>query len=132
MPSSKCDSSKSKPSDLKEFSCKQSKHAHTPKVPLCTILVAPGGYCKTVLLSSLILNIDGGCFERIFISSPSVDIDETWEPVEKHQSDDMNAIEKDNEELQFHHYGPADLEHIIGTQHKIIKLMKAHNRKHLC
>ena len=40
----------------------------------------------------------------------------------------MKAIEKD-EKLYFNHYDPADLEHIIDIQHKIIKLMKASNRK---
>ncbi len=41
----------------------------------------------------------------------------------------MKAIETDKEQLYFNHYDPSDLEHIIDTQHKIIKLMKASNRK---
>ena len=41
----------------------------------------------------------------------------------------MKAVEKGNEILYFNHYDPADLEHIIDTQHKVIKLMKASNRK---
>ena len=129
MPSTKHDSLDIKPIDLKEYSCKQSKHSHAPKVPLRMILLAPRGSGKTVLLSNLILNIYRGCFERIFVFSPSIDIDKTWEPVKKHQSDDMKATEKDKEKLYFNHYDPADLEHIIDTQHKVIKLMKASNRK---
>ncbi len=63
--------------------------------------------------------------------SPSIDIDKTWEPVKKHPEDDMKAVEKGSEKLYFNHYDPADLEHVIDTQHKVIKLMKASNRKKL-
>ena len=60
MPSSKHDSLDINPIDLKEYSCKQSKHSHVPKVPLRMILSAPSGSGKTVLLSNLILNIIEG------------------------------------------------------------------------
>ncbi len=43
----------------------------------------------------------------------------------------MKAIEKDKEKLYFDHYDPADLEHIIDVQHKVIKLMKESNRQKL-
>ena len=49
----KHDSLDIKPIDLKEYSCKQSKHGHVPKVPLRMILLAPSGSGKTVLLSNL-------------------------------------------------------------------------------
>ena len=81
-----------KPIDLKEFTCKQSKHGHAPKVPLRMILLAPSGSGKTVLLSNLSLNIYSGYSERIFVFSPSIEIDKTWEPVKKHQEDDMKAV----------------------------------------
>ncbi len=81
MPSSKHDSLDIKPIDLKEYSCKQSKHAHVPQVPLRMILLAPSGSGKTVLLSNLVLNIYRECFERIFVFCPSIDIDKTWEPI---------------------------------------------------
>ncbi len=81
--------SESKTLELQEYSCKQSKHAHVPKVLLFMILFAPSGSGKTVLLSSLIVNICRRCFERISIISPSIDVDATWGPVNKHQADDM-------------------------------------------
>ncbi len=129
MPTSTHDSLDIKPIDLKEYPCKQSKHEHVPKVPLKMILLVPSGSSKAFLLSNLILNIYRGCFERIFVFSPSIDIDKTWEPVEKHQSDDMKAIEKDKDTLYSNHYNPSDLEHVIDTQHRIIKLMKASSIK---
>ena len=84
---SKHDSLEIKPIDLKEYSCKQSKHDHVPKVPLRMVLLAPSGSGKTVLLSNLILNIYRGCFERIYVFSPSIDIDKTWSPVRKYQAE---------------------------------------------
>jgi type IV secretory pathway VirB4 component len=118
-----------KPIDLKEYTCKQSRHAHVPKVPIRMILLAPSGSGKTVLISNLIMNIYRGCFERIYIFSPSVDIDATWGPVKKYQQDDMKVIQKDREKLYFDHYDPNDLERIIDTQHKVTKLVKAQGRK---
>jgi hypothetical protein len=120
-----------KPIDLKEFSCKQSVHNHIPKVPVRMLLLAPSGSGKTVLLSKLILNIYRGCFERVYMFSPSIDLDSTWLPVKKYQTDTMKVIEKDNEKLYFDNYDPEDLERIIDTQHKVTKLVKSQGRKKL-
>jgi type IV secretory pathway VirB4 component len=95
------------------------------------ILLAPSGSGKTVLLSNLILNIYRGCFERIYIFSPSIDLDSTWLPVKKYQTDTMKVIEKDSEKLYFNSYDPDDLEKIIETQHKVTKLVKSQGRKKL-
>ena len=86
-----------KPICLKDYSCKQSCHSHVPKVPVRMVLLAPSGSGKTVLLSNLILNIYRDCFERIYIFSPSIDIDATWEPVKKYQMEKMKVIEKEKE-----------------------------------
>ena len=131
MPTSKHDSLEIKPIDLKEYCCKQSKHSHVPTVPRRAILLAPSGSGKTVLLSNLILNIYRGCFERIVVFSPSIDLDKTWEPVKKYQSDVMRVDGKGKEKLYFDHYDPTDLDHIIDTQRKVIKMMKTANRKKL-
>jgi hypothetical protein len=120
-----------KPIDLKEYSCKQSVRGHAPKIPVRMILLAPSGSGKTVLLSNLILNIYRGCFERIYIFSPSIDLDSTWLPVKKYQTDTMKVIEKDSEKLYFNSYDPEDLEKIIETQHKVTKLVKSQGRKNI-
>ena len=120
-----------KPIELTDFSCKQSKHEHVPKVPIRMILLAPSGSGKTVLLSNLILNIYRGCFERIYIFSPAVDLDHTWKPVKKYQQDEMKVVESDKEKLYFDSYHPEDLEKVISTQSKVIKLVKAAGKKKL-
>ncbi len=129
MPSSKHNSLEIAPIDLTEYTCKQSIHCHVPRVPLRLVLLAPSGAGKTVLISNLILNIYRGCFERIFIFSPSVDIDKTWSPVKEYQENILRATEKGKDKLYFDHYDSHDLENIIDTQHKVIKLMKAQKRK---
>ena len=49
----------------------------------------------------------------------------------KYQSGDMKVSDKDKEKFYFNNYNPEDLENIIETQHKIIKMLKASNRKKL-
>ncbi len=93
MPS-KHDSLELAPIDLKEYTCTPSKPTHVPKIPLRLCLLAPSGSGKTVLLSNPILNIYRGYSERTFVFCPSVDIDKTWEPVNKHHSDYMKTNEK--------------------------------------
>ena len=43
----------------------------------------------------------------------------------------MRASEKGKEKLYFDNYSPSDLENIIETQHKIIKMMKSAKRTKL-
>ena len=57
-----------KPIDVKEFTCKQSKHSDVvPNLPLRGVLLSPSGGGKSVLLANLILKVHRGCFERIYI-----------------------------------------------------------------
>lgn len=121
-----------KPIGLTEYTCKQSKHEHLPKIPLRMLLLAPSGSGKTVLISNLILNQYRNCFERIYVFSPSIDLDSTWAPVKKYQADVLKAEHDDEKEkLYFNHYSPDDLEHIIETQSKVTKHLKKNGRKKL-
>ena len=128
---SKHNSLEIKPIGLTDYYCKQSKHSHIPKVPFRTILLAPSGSGKTVLISNMILNLYRDVFERIYIFSPSIDVDSTWQPVKKYQENNMHVIENEKEKLYFNHYDPDDLENIIETQHKVTKLIKKEGRKKL-
>ena len=119
------------PISLKDFTCKQSKHSVMPKLPLRGVILAPSGSGKTVLLSNLILKMYRGCFERIYVFSPSVNVDQTWEAVKKYQEDVMKVKESDADKLYFDHYNPEELEHIIETQHKVILHMKKQKHSHL-
>ena len=58
--------------------------------------VGPSGSGKTMRLTNMILDIYKGCFSRIYIWSPSIEIDSTWEPVKTIISEIIlnQAIEK--------------------------------------
>ena len=88
-----------KPIKLQEYTCKQSKHDIVPKLPLRGILLAPSGSGKTVLLSNLILNVYRDCFDRLYIFSPSVHVDETWSAVKDYQEKIMKVKETPKEQL---------------------------------
>ena len=113
-----------KPIKLQEYTCKQSKHDIVPKLPLRGILLAPSGSGKTVLLSNLILNVYRDCYERLYIFSPSIHVDQTWQAVKDYQEKVMKVKETPKETLYFDHYNPEDLQNIIETQHKVILHMK--------
>ena len=112
-----------KPINVKEFTCKQSKYETAPKLPIRSTVIGPSGSGKSVLLTNLILNVYKGCFERVFVFSPSIEVDQTWQAVKEYQRNTMHVDDK-TEKLYFDHYDPADLENIIETQHKIILKMK--------
>ena len=61
-----------KPIQLKEYSCKQSHYEIAPKLPMRSMLVAPSGAGKTVLLTNMILDIYKGCFFQEFINGVQV------------------------------------------------------------
>jgi hypothetical protein len=60
----------------------------------------------------------------VYICSPSVNIDGTWQAVKEYQEQVMKVRNTDKSTLSFDHSGPEYLHHIIATQHKIILHMK--------
>ena len=70
-----------KPIKVNEFKTKQSKYGIVGQLPIRSILLAPSGGGKTILLQNMILDIYRGCFERIYIFRPSFDVDKTLGPV---------------------------------------------------
>ena len=67
-----------KPIELKEHTCKQGHYGDiVPKLPMRSMLVGPSGSGKTVLLTNMILDIYKGCFSRIYVWSPSIEVDST-------------------------------------------------------
>ena len=77
------------------------------------------------------MNIYDKCFERVYIFSPSVNVDATWEPVRSYIEDKMDTHETDEDKFYFDHYDKDSLEQIIATQNKIILEQKRKNKKKL-
>ena len=120
-----------KPIKLKEFETKQSKYPMVGKLPTRAILCGPSGAGKGVLLSNMILDIYRDCFSRIYIFSPSINVDYTWKPVKEYIEKGMKVHHTDEEPIYFDHYSAEDLDKIIHTQHKVIDYMKKEGRTKL-
>ena len=80
------------------------------------------------------LDIYRGCLNRIFVFSPSCDIDQTWEEVRIYI--DKELLPKANkdehkEQTFFSEYDPGALSHIMNTQFKIVTYQKDQGIKKL-
>lgn len=122
---------KIEPIKLKEFDTKQSKYPMVPQIPFRSVILGPSGSGKTILLQNMILDIYKDCFSRIYIFSPSVDVDATWQPVRKYIESEMKVQHTEDEPIYFDHYDPEALYTIINTQQKVIEYQKKQNHKKL-
>ena len=116
---------------VQEFEVKQSKYQMVGKLPTRAILCGPSGSGKGVLLTNLILDVYRGCFSRIYIFSPSINVDYNWIPVKQYIANEMKVQETDDDKFYYDSYEPEALEHIIDTQHKIVEHMKKNKYKNL-
>ena len=60
-----------------------------------SMLVGPSGSGKTVLLTNMILDMYKGCFSRIYIRSPSIEVDSTWKPVKDYIRDHIKPNDRE-------------------------------------
>ena len=119
---------KIEPTMMKEFTTSQSKYNMVDKLPMRSIILGPSGSGKTVLLQNMILDIYRDCFSRIYIFSPSIEVDHTWKPVKEYISKQMKVEHTEKEPIYFDHYDPEALNNIFETQGKIVKYMKSQNK----
>jgi GTPase SAR1 family protein len=118
-----------KPYKTKEFDSKQSQYQHADKLPMRAIVLGPSGSGKTILLQNMILDVYRGAFARIYIFSPSIDVDYGWAPVKDYIDKVMKVRETKEEPIYFDHYDPQALEQIVSLQHKVAEYMKKQDNK---
>jgi hypothetical protein len=116
------------------WECRQSPHGHLPKLPSRGIFIAPSQMFKTTAMVDLILRhyTDGrgtSCFERLYIFSPSVDIDSAWGPVKDFVRDKMGV--RESEKCFFHEFDHGALEKIVAEQHQMTIALKERGAKKL-
>ena len=70
-------------------------------------LARPSKSGKTVALISLILEQYRGVFERIYIFSPSINIDDSWIPVKKYIEEDL-GVNNEREQAYWDEWDEAD------------------------
>ena len=88
-----------------------------------------------MLLQSMVLDLyrtPGGKspFSRIYIWSPSVNVDPAWQPVKKMIYQEL-GVDEDKEKVWFDSYKPEELEAVIDTQKKIVDAQKRRGDKKL-
>ena len=86
-----------------------------------SMLCGPSSSGKTVLLSNMTLDIDRDCFSRVYIWSPSINVDSTWRPVKDYIRDHIKPGDREN--IHFDSYEASELE-FIKTQQKVIDYQK--------
>jgi len=119
-----------KPIKVIDYKVKQSKYEHCPRLPCRMAALGPSGSGKTVTLANLILNVYRGCWDRIYIYSPSVHLDQTWAPVKQHIEEDLGVNPK-KEPFCFDEYDPEAMQAQIEQQAKVIEFMKEKGHKKL-
>ena len=87
------------------------------------MIIGPSGSGKSTLLVSMILDIYRGAYERIFLWSPSVNLDSIWLPVKKYSKEGLK-VDTDKEPCWWDEFSVVDLERVIGTQNKIFEYQK--------
>ena len=118
------------PIDIPQYKYKNSKYEILPKLPARMIAHAGSTGGKSVLIQNLILKIYRGSFERMYIFSPSIHVDDTWTAVKKYISDVMK-VDAEKEQIYYEEYDPVALKKIIETQNKVIDFQKKKKQKEL-
>ena len=110
-------------SKTKNYNIKQSKYDIVPKLPFKSIIYAPSHSGKTVLITNLIEDIYRDCFERVYIFSPSIEIDDNWRNTKKYLNGVMN-LGDDEPSLYQPEFNEDVVHDIMNTQKKIIDHIK--------
>ena len=95
-------------------------------LPTRAVLLGPSGSGKTVLLQWLLTSPQAyrhPAVRRIYVWSPSVDIDPMWEPVKKY-SREVLGVDQDEEKTFFSDFRPEDLQEVISTQEAVVAYIK--------
>jgi hypothetical protein len=117
------------PAKTKEYTCKQSRYAHVPELPMRAVIYGPSGSGKSILLQQRILDVYRNAFERVYIWSPSIDLDHVWDPVKKYVKKELKVNTKE-EKCFFSTYNPKELQEVMDRQHRIAEWQK-NNGKHV-
>lgn len=118
-----------KPIKAAEYHVKQSRFKQLYGLPTRSLILGPSGTGKSVLLANMVLDIYRDCFEKIYIFSPSIFIDNTWEPVKAYAKEKLNQLEPS--EYYFSEYDPDEMQKIIDLQYKVIDYQKSNKERNL-
>ena len=100
-----------------------------PKVPGSGLILGPTGSGKSSLAVQMLLQPYKDVFSRVYVFSPSVDIDDLWNPVRKHNNNHLE-VDETKEQVMFNTWDEEALENIMTQQAKMIKHLKENRKKY--
>ena len=108
----------------KTFECRQSRYAPiVPSLPLRACAFGPSGVGGSRTCWSTCASVYRDCFSRIYVFSPSVNIDHVWDPVKAYCEQELH-VDLAREPCFFHTYDAAALEDAVSRQFKVADTMK--------
>lgn len=90
--------------------------------PLRLLITGPSGSGKTHLVVDLLTRIQAGCYQRIFVFSPSVHLDSVWQVVKDYVHKTLGVDE--NEKCFFDTWDEDALREILQTQKSVVEYQK--------
>ena len=93
-----------------------------PPTPCRILVTGPSGSGKTQLAVDMLTRIYAGSWERIYVFSPSVDLDSVWKIVKDHVYNVMGVSE--DEKCFFDYWDEEKLSEILETQRKVVEFQK--------
>jgi len=117
-----------KPKSLKEYTYKQSKYEQAPKLPTREIWLGSSGTGKTCAIQQMALDVYRGCFERIYVFSPSVHLDMTWQPVKDFCT---KHLDTGHEPCFFETFQEDKIREVLDVQKSITEDLKKRGKKQL-
>ena len=103
------------------------------RIPIRQIVLGPSGCGKGIYIyiQNEILDICKNMFTRIYICSPSIEMDyQTWKPVKDYTDKEMSLKHTDEEPKYTGEYDAEALNKIINQQRKVCELQKKKTIKH--
>ena len=114
-----------------EYRVKQSRyHALKGLNPLRLWISAPSNSGKSVLISSILLDAMRGAYQKIFLFSPSADLDSVWLPVKKYAREQLGQNQH-KEPWYFDKWSDAKLQEIIDEQTEHVLEQKRRGERNL-
>jgi hypothetical protein len=101
-----------------EYLTENSKFEHLPPTLFRGIALSPSGGGKTTVLVDMLLRIYRGCFARVYVFSPSVNIDMAWKPVKDYVEHTL-GVDPQKETCFFNTWDTKAIQDIVDTQKKI-------------
>ena len=114
-----------KPKSLKEYTYKQSRYEQAPKLPTREIWLGSSGTGKTCAIQQMALVVYRGCFEGIYVFSPSVHLDSTWQPVKDYSK---KHLDPGDEQCFFETFEEDKIREVLEVQKSITEDLKKNGK----